>query len=103
MVGRFHVAAEIGAVDFDRAGHGLVWLLGGEGFAELVGEDERRLVLDVQVAAELEALWPLAPFTKMAMARRIVADRQLAAGEDGPGRDAELMLTRLALEHGRDL
>ena len=32
------------------------------------------------------------------MARRIVADRELAAGEDRPGRDGELMLAGFALE-----
>ena len=93
-----HVAAEIGAVDLDRAGNGFAVLLGGERFADLVGHDESRLVLAIEVAAELQGAMALGAVDEDRDCQEIVADGEFAAGEDRPGRDAELMLARLALE-----
>lgn len=46
-VRRFHVAAEVAAIDFHFAGNGLVLGLSRDGFTKLMGEHEGRLVLNV--------------------------------------------------------
>jgi len=63
-----------------------------------VGHDERRLVLHIQVAAELQRADALDRVYEDGDGQQDVAERQLAAGEDGSRRDAELMAAALALE-----
>jgi hypothetical protein len=53
-VGGLHIAAEIGAINFDVAGHHGTDILGRHRLAQLVGQNESCLVLDVQIAAQLE-------------------------------------------------
>ena len=52
---RADVTAKIGAVDFDFARDALRRCLRRDGFADFVRQDESRLVLAIQVAAELQA------------------------------------------------
>ena len=59
LVGGLHIAAEIRAVDLDLAGDGALAVSSGEGFAEFVGEHKRRLVLAIQVAAQLQGTMAL--------------------------------------------
>lgn len=98
VVGRFHIAAEIGAVDFHLAGslHGLD--LGRERFADFVGEDERRLVLAIEVARELKGAMALRAVDENGDRQEIVANRELAAGEDRAGGHAVLVSAGFALE-----
>ena len=67
------LAAEIGPVNLNRfVGSADLsgFQLRANGLAQLVSQDESRLVLAIQIAAELKALCPFAPFTKMAIASR---------------------------------
>ena len=63
-----------------------------------MGENESRLVLHVQIAAQLQGAMTLRAVHEDRDGKKIVADRQLAAGEDRPGRDAELVPAGFALE-----
>lgn len=94
---RANVAAEIRAVDFDRTGRRVVLGLGRHGFTQLVREHERRLVLHVEVAGELQGRVTLGAVHEDRDGQEVRADRQLAAGEDRARRDRELMLAGLAL------
>lgn len=51
---RADVTAEVGAVDLDFARQGLSRRLGSKSLAQLVRQDEGRLVLHVQVTRELD-------------------------------------------------
>ncbi len=53
-VGRLDVAAEITAIHFNRAGERCTLDFGGDGLAELVSENEGRLVLAIEIAGKLE-------------------------------------------------
>ena len=53
VVRRLHITAEIGAVDRDRTGYRLA-LFARERFADFVAENERGLILYVEVAAQLQ-------------------------------------------------
>ena len=53
-VRRANDTAEVSAIDFDRAGKGCALDFGSDGFAELVSENEGRLVLAIEVAGKLE-------------------------------------------------
>ena len=72
--------------------------LRGEGLADFVGEDEGGLVLDVQIAAEPQGAMTLGGVGEDGDSGQNVADRELAAGEDGPARHAELVAAGGALE-----
>ena len=92
------VASEIGAVHLDHAGQrATAHLLSGDRLAELVSQDEGSFVLHVEVAAELQGRDALDRVHENRDSGEIVADRELAAGEDGAAGDAELLLARLAL------
>ena len=91
------VSAEIGAIDLDHAGQGADVLNRAEGFPHLVGKDEGRLVLNVEIAAELQGGDTLDRVDEDRRGGEQIADRQLAGGEDSAGRDAELMAASLAL------
>lgn len=92
------VAAEVGAVHLDRARHGGVCGLGGDGLAELMRHHERRPVLAVEVAGELEGGMTLGAVGEDRDGKEMVADRKLAGGEDGAAGDAELVTATGALE-----
>lgn len=53
-VRRADVTAEVGAINLDTLAHGLRMDFGRHGFPELVGEDERGLVLAIEVAGKLK-------------------------------------------------
>lgn len=92
------VAAEIGAIHFHRARHGGVRGLSGDGLAELVSHHKGGAVLAVEIAAQLERGVALGAVGEDGDGKQVVADRELAAGEDGPAGDAELVATSGALE-----
>ena len=92
-----HGAADISAVDFDHAAQVALHLLGADRFPDLVSQDESGFVLDVQVPAELEGGDALDGRNEYRDRCEVIPDRQLAGGEDGPGRDAKLVVATLAL------
>ena len=63
-----------------------------------MGENESRLVLHVQFAGELQGAMALHAVYEDRDGQEIVANRELAAGEDRPARHAVLMVAALALE-----
>jgi hypothetical protein len=97
VVRRLDVAAEVAAVDLDTTRRHGALVLGRHSLAELVGQDESRLVLAVQVAAQLERAMPLGSVREDGDGEQVVPDGELAADEDGPGGDGELVLASPAL------
>ena len=97
VVTRLHAAAKIGAVDLDLTGQGALVSIGRNGLADLVRHDEGRLVLHVQIAGELQGTIALGAVDEDRDSQEVIADRQLAAGEDGPARNGKLMAAGLAL------
>jgi hypothetical protein len=93
-----NVAAEICAVHFDLAGNGRAVRFRCKGFADFVSHDECRLVLAIQVAAQLQGAMTFCAVHENRDSEKVVADRKLAAGENGARRDAELVIASLALE-----
>lgn len=91
------MAAEIGAIHLNRAGNCHVLHFRRKRFADLVSHDESRLVLHVEIAGKLEGAMALGAVDEDGDSKEVVADRQLAAGEDGAQRDRELMRASLAL------
>ena len=91
-----HVAAEIGAVDFHGAAHFLVVHVRAHGLTDLVGHHESRLVLAIQVTAELQGGMSLGAVHEDGDCQQVVADRELAIGEDRAGRDRELVAALFA-------
>jgi hypothetical protein len=93
------MAPEIGAIDlglpvlaadlqpFDAGGHGLT---------QLMGQDKRRLVLNVQLAGECEHALALHLIAKDGDGEEIASQRQLMPGEQSPGRDRKVLPTGLA-------
>lgn len=99
VVGRLHVTAEIGAVDFDfPAGFQRIDFRSHR-LADFVGHDVGRLVLAVEIARELQGAMALCAVDEDGDRQKVSRDRKLAAREDSAGRDAELMVTRFALEN----
>jgi hypothetical protein len=86
----------MGTVDLDFARNGFVFLFVGKRFADFMSQNESRLVLAIKIARELQCAMPFRAVHKDRDGQKIGADRKLAAGEDGAGRDAELMRARLA-------
>ena len=58
--------------------------------------DESRLVLHVQIAAELQGAYPFDRVHKNGNRRQIVPDRQFAAGEDRARGNRELVVAAFA-------
>ena len=77
--------------------------IGGEGFADLVGEHESRLVLAIQVAGELQGAMSLRAIHEDRDGQEDVADWHFPACEDGAGRDAELVRASFAFPQLADL
>jgi hypothetical protein len=93
-----HMPAEICTVNFDLTGDSRAARLRSEGFADLVRHDECRLVLAIQVAAQLKGAMALRAVHENRNRQEIVADGQFAAGENRAARDAELVIAGFALE-----
>ena len=91
------VTAEIGPVDLNHAGHRALHLLRPDRLAQLMGEDGSGLILNVEITAELEGGDALNGVHEDGDCGAVFPDRQLAAGEDRPAGDTELVLARLAL------
>lgn len=60
-------------------------------------QDESRFVLAVQIAGELQGAVAFRAIYEDRYGHKNVADRHFAAGENRPGRDAELMRAAFAL------
>lgn len=99
VVRGFDVTAEVRAVDFDRAGQRGVRDFGRHRLAKLVLQNERRPILHVEIARELEGAVPLRAVRENGNRGQHVLKRKLAAGEDGRGRGGELGRASLALEN----
>ena len=84
------VPAEVSPVHFHDAGKLRLALLLGDGLAQFVGQGEGRLILDIHVTPELQGRDALDRVHENRGCGEIVADGELAAGEDGPAGDAEL-------------
>src|SRR5665213_916459 len=98
LVSRAHMAAEVCAVHLDLTGNGRALGFGGQCFADFVSHDESRLILAIQVPAQLQGAMTLRAVHENGDGQKIVADRKLAAGENGPAGNAELVRASLALE-----
>ena len=97
LVGRADVAAEVSAIDLDLTGSLMLGDLSADRLAQLVRENERRLVLAVEVAGELQGRVALGAVHEDRHGHEDVPQGHLAGGEDGARRDGELMLAGLAL------
>jgi len=96
-VRRSNVPTKIGTVDFDAlalAADLVADNAAADRFAEFVREHESGLVLDVQIAAELECGVPLGAIHEDRDCHEIVAERELAPGKDGARRDAKDVAAR---------
>lgn len=92
------VAAKVGPVHLDGARHSSLGRLSRDSLTELVGHHERRPVLNVQVAGELESAVALGAVGEDGDGEEMIADRELARREDGPAGDAVLVPAPSALE-----
>ena len=63
-----------------------------------MSQDEGRLVLAIQITAQLKGAMALRTIYKDRNRKEVVADRELAASENGPAGNAELVRASLALE-----
>ncbi len=90
------MAAEIRAVDLDHARQLDAALPRRHYLAEFVREHKGRAILAAQITAELECTDALRPVDKDCNGEKVIPDRPLAIVEDGPRRDAELMVARAA-------
>lgn len=95
-VGRAHMAADVEAINFDFARSLFAINAIGNGFAELVCEHISRLVLAIEIAAQLKGAMAFGAVDEDGDGQEIVADRKLAACEDCARRDGELVRATLA-------
>lgn len=98
VVRRAHVTTEVCTVNFHVARHGLAVRFRGQRFADFVSHDERRLVLAIQIPAQLQSAMALRAVHENGDCQKVVADRKLAASEDRARSDAELVIAGFALE-----
>ena len=98
VIGGPHVATKICTVHLDLARNGRPVGFGRQGFADFVSHDKRRLVLAIQVPAQLQGAMTLRAVDEDGDCQEVVTDRKFAAGENRPGRDAELVIAGFALE-----
>jgi len=101
------VSAEESAVHFDHSGQPALHLLSRHRLTQLVGQDEGRFVLSTKITAKLQNRDALDRVHENRGRGEVVADRQLAAGEDRPAGDAELVsalfaFPKTARGHGVD-
>lgn len=95
---RLHVTAEIAAVDFDRAIERAANLFLRHRFAQLVREDEGRLILAVQIARQMQGGNALRTVAEDHDGGQQIDERELAAGKNRAAGDAELVIAGNALE-----
>ena len=98
LVGGADLPAEIGAVHLDLTGELHPLDFGGQGLTELVGEHPSRLVLTIDVPAELEGGEALHGVHTEDDGGAQVGEGHLAAGEDGARGDGKLVGAAGALE-----
>lgn len=98
MVGRTNVAAEVCAVHFDLARNGRAIRFRRHRFAQLMGHDERCLVLAIQVPAQLQGAMALCTVHENSDCQEVVADWELAARKNGPASHTELVIAGFAFE-----
>lgn len=98
FVGGFDVAAEVSTVDFHFAAQLGAFAFLAQGFADFMRENESGFVLNVKVAGKLQGAVALGAVHEDGNSGENVAQRKLAAGEDGAGGHAELAVAALALE-----
>ena len=92
LVLRLLVAAGVHAIDVNLARQLAATLnLGTQRFAELVGEDEGRLVLAIEVAAQLERGMPFGSVGEDRDGEKVIPNSPLAVGEDRPRRHGKLI------------
>lgn len=91
------MTTKICAIHFDGAGNIESLDLGSHRFAKFVREDESRFVLAIQIASELKSRNAFRAIDDDDDSRQKIGERHLAAGEDRPGRDRELMTANTAL------
>ena len=65
--------------------------LGAHRFAELVGQNESRLVLTVEIPAELECAMTFSAVDEDRDGQEVIPDRPLPIREDGPGSRRKLL------------
>lgn len=99
---RLRPAAEVGSVKLYVARKLAAILNRADGLTKFVSQHESGLVLAVEIAAEPESGDVLRRIQKDGDVGEIVADRQVAAGENRAGCDTELMLTRFAFPDPAD-
>ena len=100
------VAADVTAVDLDMppgAAQPQVLDLRGHRFADLVGQDEGGLVLDVEIARQRQGRLALDLVAEDHDRRQIVADLQLVEGEQGARGRAEVAPAGRAAEPRRPI
>jgi len=76
-----------------------VGLFGRDCLAQLVCQDERRLVLAIEIAAQLQRAMPLRAVDEDGDGEKVVADRPLAVLKGRASGGAELVLAPRALPH----
>ena len=84
VVRGLHVAAKVAAVDFHRladAAQVQAADFGRHGFTQLMGQDERRLVLAIQIAAQGQGRLALTLIAENHDGREILAERHLVESE----------------------
>jgi hypothetical protein len=94
---RLDVAAEIRAVDFNIAAQLTVAHFSAHRFAQLVCENEGRLILHVQVTAQLQCANALGAVDEDRNGGEQVADGELAISNNRPRRETELTAARFAI------
>lgn len=92
-----NVTTDIAAINLDMAIKFLAVDLGSHRFAELVAENESRLVLAIQIAGHLQGGDAFRAVHEDADRRQDVGEAHLARGEDRAGSHREMVLASLAL------
>src|ERR1700733_11844226 len=92
------MAAEICAVDFNRAGQNRAVRFRCHALAQFVLQNESRAILYVEIAAELQSSVSLRTVRKNRDGGQNILERQFAAREDRAGRCAKLRRAFRAFE-----
>jgi hypothetical protein len=92
------MTAKVSAVDLDLATQFVAFRLRSHSFADFMGEHEGGLVLAVQIAGKLQGADAFHRVRKDSDGREQIGETHLARGEDGPARDAVLVIAAGALE-----
>ena len=93
------MAAETGAMDFSRspfAADAQPFRAGGNGLAQLVRQDERRLVLNIEIAGESEHALALHFVAEGSDGEQIGPERQFVPGEQSARGNREIVPACLA-------